>query len=410
MKFYKAAALVIGALVFLPLLSGCWSRVELNELAITSATSIDREEEEWINTYQVVIPSTLSSGLGTAGGGSGDSPVIVYSTRGRTVREATLKSYSESPRKLYFAHNRVIILSEETARRGINEILDVYFRMADARETVVMLVTPGKSRKVLEQMMQLQRIPGDGIKQLNNLESEYTSVLPQVKLYEMTMNLASDSGAGLMPEVFISGSPETTSMKAFQETSHPSKLKLGRLAVFKGDKMVGWLSRKEALGVAFLRDTLEKTTLTVACPDNDKKFMSMNINSSKTDVKAKKGENGLVYDIKIEAQASMVQTGCSGVKELYKPDNVRKMEQMAEQDIMKAVNAGWRATQKWNADVVNFAAYAHQTFPRQWRKWKKDWDAEFARITIKPQVRIHLTQMGLSNQPIDVEKLREGKK
>src|SRR3569832_2277998 len=149
-NFLTVAVLLWTALVT----TGCWNRIELNELGFTSATGIDWDGIQWVITYQVVIPASISAGVGTVGGGLSKSPVIVYSTKGKTIREAMMHSYSESPRKLFFAHNRVVILSEDVARRGFEELIDVYFRNAGRRETVSMLVTPGNARRALEQFMQ----------------------------------------------------------------------------------------------------------------------------------------------------------------------------------------------------------------------------------------------------------------
>ncbi|MGO4373939.1 Ger(x)C family spore germination protein, partial [Paenibacillus sp. MCAF20] len=91
MKSWRITAVAMLILPCALLLTSCWSRVELNELAITSATSIDREGEDWVLTYQVLIPSSISTGIGIMGGAN-TSPVIVYSTKGRTIREAVLHS------------------------------------------------------------------------------------------------------------------------------------------------------------------------------------------------------------------------------------------------------------------------------------------------------------------------------
>ncbi|MFX3634932.1 MAG: Ger(x)C family spore germination protein [Candidatus Pristimantibacillus sp.] len=387
------------------MLSGCWSRIELNELAITSATSIDIAGDDYIVSYQVIIPSAISSGLGMGGGGN-NSPVVAYSTKGRTIRDANAKSFSESPRKLYFAHNGVIILSEETARRGLNPILDVYFRNPDARETVDVLITSGKSRKIIEQMMQIQKIPGSGIRDINRLESKYTSVLPEVNIFKLAMNLASDSGSALLPEVLISGEEDTSSLQDFQNTTLPSKIRMGRLAVIKNDKMIGWLSRKEALGVAFLRNAVNQTTITTRCLNNQKNRNTFVITQSATKLHPVKNEKGIVMNVSIDATAMLTETECSSL-ELFKPEVIRQMEQQAEKEVIALVDTSWKALQSMNTDAVQFADLIHRSYRKDWKAMKKDWDSEFAKITIKPTVKLKIGYMGLSNRPINVQELRE---
>ncbi|CAM4191760.1 spore germination protein KC [Paenibacillus endophyticus] len=390
------------------LLAGCWNRIELNELAITSATSVDRKGEDWLISFQVVIPSSISSGIGITGGGAG-APVNVYSTTGKTIREANARSFFESPRKLYFAHNRVLIVSEETARRGLNPVLDVYLRNTDARETVDVLIAPGSARRILEQMMQISKISGDGIREINHLESKFTSVLPEVKLYQLAMDLASDSGSALLPEVFVAGKSDASSLKVFESTTLPAKIKLGRVAVIKKDKMVGWLSRKESLGVAFLRNDVKNTMLTFACPNEENKYLTLQISDSSTALQPSLDEGKMTVKARIKGKAVLSQSDCSSM-DLYKPEIVDELETAAEKDLQRFTNAGWKAAQRLQTDAVGFADMAHRKYRKQWREWKKDWDHYFSTIKLEVSAEITITNVGLSNQPINVNKLREGKK
>jgi spore germination protein KC len=408
MRSWRITAVAMLILPCALLLTSCWSRVELNELAITSATSIDRDGEDWVLTYQVLIPSSISTGIGIMGGAN-TSPVIVYSTKGKTIREAVLHSVYESPRKLYFAHNQVIIISEETARRGLNPVLEVYLRNPDARETVDVLITSGKSRKILEQMMQIQKIPGDGIREINAIEAQDSSALPEVRVYELAMDLASDSASALLPEITLSGSKDTSKLSDFENTTLPSKLRLGRAAVIKKDKMVGWLSRKEALGVAYMKNAVKSSIVTIACPDGSGNHSTISVQGSSSEQKPSIIEGNLSVKLNVKARGELVQTDCNS-QDLYKPEVIKQMETAAEKEITGYIMSGWQSLQKLNADAVGFADLAHRNYRKEWRSWQKDWDAVFARIQIKPVVRVTLSNVGLSNQPLNVEKLNEGKK
>ncbi|MDQ6418652.1 Ger(x)C family spore germination protein [Paenibacillus sp. LHD-117] len=408
MKNWRTVSISLLFLCCAATLTGCWSRNELNELSITSATAIDREGDEWVETFQVVIPSAISTGIGITGGGGG-SPVIVYSTKGRTIREADLNSVFESPRRLYFAHNRIIVISEETARRGLNPILDVYLRNPDSRETVDVLVTAGKSRKILEQMMQIQKIPGDGIREINSVEAKYTSALPEVKMFQLAMSLSSDSASALLPEIYLSGTKDTSSVSDFENTSLPSKLKLGRVAVIKQDKMVGWLSRNEALGVAFIRNKVKKALVSPACPEEDGKSSTFEIVKSKTVLKPSLKNGKLHVKVHIKARGLLSQTDCKSM-DLYKPEVIKRLEKDVGEDISLKVQSGWKSLQKLNTDAVGFADLAHRKYRKEWRAWQNNWDEVFADIQIQTDVHVTISNVGLSNQPINVDKLREGKK
>lgn len=94
--------------------TGCWNRRELNELAVVLAVGIDKVDDQYEVTVQVVAPSQMSRNR------IGDrAPVVVYSTKALTLFEALRDITTKSSRKLYIAHIHLILFNENVARGGI---------------------------------------------------------------------------------------------------------------------------------------------------------------------------------------------------------------------------------------------------------------------------------------------------
>lgn len=54
------------------LLSGCWSKKELTDLAIVAALGIDKNEEgRYVGTLQIINPSNVAGGMQGGGGSQG---------------------------------------------------------------------------------------------------------------------------------------------------------------------------------------------------------------------------------------------------------------------------------------------------------------------------------------------------
>lgn len=379
--------------------TGCWNRIELNELGITSATGIDWDGKQWIVTYQVVIPASISAGVGTVGGGTAKSPVIVYSTKGKTIRGAMMQSYSESPRKLFFAHNRVVILSEDVARRGFEELIDVYFRNAGPRETVSMLITPGTARRVLEQFMQLQIIPGEGLKDIILSETKNTSVLPNMKVYQVAMDLSGEAKSTVLPEIYISGSGDTSSLQSLAQIATQSKLKLGRLAVLHNGKMVGWMTRKQSLGASYLRNSVQQASLVVPCGSENgaNQYDTIQILRSSTKLKPVLKDGQLAYSAIVQASGSLTESSCS--ENLYKPETISLIEKTAEQHIRSIMLDAWSRGQQLETDLFGAAEKAHRKYPKMWKKqWSKEWSRTFITAQLEVNVDLRIARMGLSNK------------
>ena len=63
--FMKRILLLLSICVSILFLSGCWDRVEVNDLAIVTATAIDKSDDNQIElSIQIFIPKSLSSGGG----------------------------------------------------------------------------------------------------------------------------------------------------------------------------------------------------------------------------------------------------------------------------------------------------------------------------------------------------------
>ncbi|HWO96477.1 MAG TPA: Ger(x)C family spore germination protein, partial [Bacillus sp. (in: firmicutes)] len=128
------------------LVSGCWDRVELNDLAIVTAAAIDKKGENEIElSIQVFIPKTLSSGGGQGGGGGsgGGTMTLVTSKKGANLADALSKLQSEIPRKVFWGQCKVFIFGEKLAKEGIQEQMDFLLRHPQPRERAYMFVSEG---------------------------------------------------------------------------------------------------------------------------------------------------------------------------------------------------------------------------------------------------------------------------
>lgn len=74
----KSVLLLLGICGTTPFLSGCWDRTEITDLAIVTAASIDKKDNNQIElSVQVFIPSSISSGGGGQGGGASQGGVLL---------------------------------------------------------------------------------------------------------------------------------------------------------------------------------------------------------------------------------------------------------------------------------------------------------------------------------------------
>lgn len=378
------------------LLAGCGNRVEMTELGITTATGFDGQQGDWTITYQVIIPSAMSSGAGgSSGGGSSQAAVHTFSAHGKTIREALASSNRENPRKLYFAHTNVLIIGEQAAKAGIEEILDTYYRNPDARETVKVLVANGEARDYLNKLIPPEKLPGRALSKILQKNKQLSSFYPSVSVHELALGISSDSGAAGVPEVSITGTDSSSleSASVYQQTSNTSKLKISGLSVFQKAKMVGTLEQNESMGISWLTNRIRLTTISYNSKDDTdvSAFLVRNAKVKVTPVK-----EALHYTLKVKTKVVVGEfLETTTHEDLLKTQSVKKLEQQAEQIIRSQILEGWKAVQRLKVDLVGIGNKIHRKSPKDWKRLKENWPGEIANMDIDIDVKVNLKRPGL---------------
>lgn len=405
MKEQKHCKNRLLCLLFLPLfctlLNGCWDDRELSELGIASGSAYDWEDNQWKATYQIINPSSGASGMGGGGGGSSSSPpFLTFTVKGKTIIEAIQRTNLTSVRELFTSHSRISILGESVARKGINQIIDLFLRKQDARDTVYVFIATGNAGNILDQLMQLTKNQGAGIQLMIEQESKLLSYYPSVRMFELAMALSSESGSAVIPEILLTGKDIMDETSETGRTDLPSRLALGRLAVLKGDKMVGWLSQKQAFGLTFLTSKIRMANISFAThpQTSDKIDGSFILQKSATTIHPIWAKDHYIMDVNIKGSGAISEIG--SVMDLNDRASISQMEKSIENYVLELVENSWQAVKQLNTDVTGFAVKIHRSDRKRWKQIKKDksWDTVFQEIEIRPHVSIKIERMGLSNK------------
>ena len=125
------------------LLTGCWNYQELNSLAISTAMAIDKDDDGY--EVSILIANSKKSQVSSK---EGESHTIVYSAKGKTLSDALKNIDLENPRQTYIGHLSVIVISEDVAKDGLMNTLDLLLR--DSESTKRFYVAIAKDYKAKE--------------------------------------------------------------------------------------------------------------------------------------------------------------------------------------------------------------------------------------------------------------------
>ena len=111
------------------LLSGCYNYRELNDLTIVSAISINKIDDKYDVTAQVVNPKKEQDTSS-----SNEPDFITYNSEGKSIQEAFRLIVKESPKKMYGAQMQILIIDENIAKENLKDILDFLARDPEIRK------------------------------------------------------------------------------------------------------------------------------------------------------------------------------------------------------------------------------------------------------------------------------------
>lgn len=370
-------------------LTGCWDRRELNELGITLALGIDKVEDEYQVTAQVVVPSEISMKSST-----GRSPVTLYQANGETVYEALRKMTKTSPRKIYPGHLRMLVIGEDLAEEGIGESLELLSRDWELRsDFYVAIAKDMTAEEILNVTTTLEAIPAN--KMFNTLKASETSwaATNGIILDELITDLTNEGKEAVLTGILVTGDQEIGTSKQNVESITPSaRIQYDDLAVFKKDKLLGWLTEEESRGYNDITNSVKNTVSVISCPKEGK--ISIEIIQLKSDVKGKMNKGKPEVDVNIKVKGNVGDIECP--INLTEPKTIAELEKITEKKLEDSINQTIESVQKqYESDIFGFGEAIHRSNPKEWKKIKGQWDkGGFSELTANVKVDVKLQHTG----------------
>ena len=378
---------LLGSLLFF--FTGCYNYRELNQLAITSAIGIDKTEDGYKVTVQVINTQKQGSGSNS----SGEQPqFFVYENEGKTLQEAFRYLILESPRRLYVNHTVLLLMSEEVARDGILNVLDLFFRDSEFnKQFLTAVVKESSARDVLTILTPLETLNSKNLKDSILTDSKFLGVAEEISLEKFMDHYLNDKKDGILPVIELIGNAEEGDKEDNLKQSAPkNSLILSAMAVFKEDKMVGYLTEDESLITSYLKDKIHNTIITGSCEDGGN--VAVEIVKSKTKFDVGKDSNKL--KISVESSGNINEITCQ--MDLTKNETIHKLEEYFEDQLkdqlFKTISS---VHEQFNSDIFAFEDMFYKKNPSNYYKLKEEYKEEFLKnIDYEIEVKINLLAKG----------------
>ncbi len=380
-KHFILVFLIVINIMIIALNAGCWSRRELDHLAIVSGIGIDFNDDVSNSpqvrlTAEIIRPQGGKQNSGSGGSNSSEKAFLNLQSTGKSVFDALRNFTLESSRRLYISHNELLVFGYDVAKDGVRDYLDFFTRDYETRRNTWVIISRNKASDIFAANEGLENVTARKISRIIET-AEATSQIAEVDLQEFLQRMLSKSRAPVAPIMDVT-----------QEEGKNKKVFVSGTAVFNRDRLVGELDRRETRGLLWVTGEVRSGIVTVDCPGNEGKI-SIEILGSESKITPQVNEDNIVMNVSIRAEGNIGGQMCS--ESLASNQAMKIVEQEFSNAIKQEVFAALQKARELNADIFGFGDVIYKKDNSIWkagldREWQDYFNA--VEVNVIPETKI----------------------
>lgn len=419
----KLISVTLSILVGCLPLYGCFDAVEIDEEVYALAIGVDQGPSGMVRlTFQYV--SYKEGGAGQSGGGGGGSGsgggsssddtgevdgTIVSTVETTSLLEGINLLNATVNRQVSLTHAKMLVFSEDYARKGVQRYVDPLVRFREAREFMRVVVCKGKAEDFIRENKTL--IGTNAAKAIDLMfeQSKNTGYFPDVFFTDFYASLLSPYGqptavyAGVNDFKRLSDTAGETPTEIIAQTPYVpgaiprkggTKKELFGTAVFDGDKMVGNLNQNETRFFLMTIGEFQTGYFTLEDPDHPSYFIVIQAQLVENPKVKARMQNGLpVIDIALKLDTNVISIQS---REHYESaQEIQALEKLIQDYFTKGIQDTIRLTQeKWNTDIFYFGKKIAGNFMTIPEFEKYNWLTHYQDAVINTKVTVKLWGSG----------------
>jgi len=337
-------------LLMLILLTGCWDEKIIQNMTYITAIGVDYADGKYICYAQV---SNFSNIAKQESGTNGKlAPIWIARGVGTTLDDALTSLYHFSQMRIFWGHIKVLVLSENVIRKGLNPIFDLMNRYREIRYNMWVYGTKAPLDQIfiepsinnLNPLVSILQNPEDIYKQ--------SSFIPPLYWYRLIALTNDPVNVSALPSIAISKGN-------WKEGSKPRSLPMVNGAYYLNlDHLTGWLSFSDLRGARWLENQTARTHLTVA--SNDKPIADLILAKPRHSIKLIEKGTELHFEVTVKVRAF--------VDQLHENVSEDVIEAQAARIIEAEINDTYRKGAELGADTLKLELYVYRNHPHKWNE------------------------------------------
>jgi spore germination protein KC len=271
----------------------------------------------------------------------------------------------------------MFLMDEAMAREGIAKVLDLLSRDHEFRPDFYLVITRGATaEETLKIMTQMETIPANKLYESLQTSEKAWSASMTVTLDELINDLTSSGKHPVLTGLIITGDRDIgRTRKNVENIDTPGQLKYSGLAVFKLDKLIGWLNEKDSRNYRLISGDVKSSVSFIPCKNEGKIIIETLRTDSK--LKGRIVESRPEMDIRINMEGNIGAVECSGL-DLSEPATVRELEAEMEENLKRSLESVVDKVQsKFKVDIFGFGEAFRRSHPREWKEMEKTWNERY---------------------------------
>ena len=362
------------------LLSGCYGKTELDDLAYAIAIGADISESgDGSNldiTYQIAIPVKIA-GTETE---TGKKTFTTYTVTAPSLAKANSLVNTISSKEIDLSHTELILYSEELAKKGLTGHINSLISNVDIRPRTIVSICKGKAKDFLEKVSPVSE----------------TSPARYYELILSSYNYTSESaGTEILNFYTATQSPYECPIAVISELKEESgedevEAKFSGLAVFSGAKLVGELNENFTLAHLILSNSLNEAVLIINDSEDKNTVGTVIAKQSKAPQIKVTINNGIPHiEVNVFIESRLESDGAS--IDYLKEENKERLNKKIVEHIHKILKKYMdEIIHELKADVAGFGRYAKSNY-MTWHEFEEiNWRNIFEKSTYSIDVKVNL--------------------
>lgn len=369
----------VMALLCVFLLTGCWDYRDIDKINIVAGIAVDQGKDGGYElTLELVNVATIKED-------SGEDSLIV-TAEGPSMFETFCNAKKKLYNDLYFGSMLTIIISEEIARnQGVLGIIDGFIRDMETRETIVLVVSKEETAGEI--------ITAKGL-YASNISLEIAKIIKETQKVDSTSR-----GVRLYQAFnYVQANGLELVLPAFHlvKNNDQDVAEINGVGIFKGDKLVDFLSPEETHSFLMATDPEALGALSFTMPDTEE-LVSLEIIKCKNKPKVHYADGKVSVFLIVEVSYKVVDlTGCSEPIPIT-DDTLERVDEQVEVVLTERISEVFYKTQAdLGLDIYGYGNLVYEDQYRVWKNIKDQWDELYREADFRLQVKVSDVNVGIT--------------